>query len=290
MSMNNDISISRFWFFVIAFFFGIGFFVFVGWNLFQPKPMVISFLDVGQGDAILVEAPNGNQVLIDGGPGRNVLSELGGVIDFSDRYINMIIATHADADHITGLVTVMENYSVGTFVDNGMRADTNIDKALTAMVQEKNIPYVIARRGMRFILDAKRGIFLDTLLPEHIEIAGDRNSASLIFRLVYGESEILLTGDAELENENMLISQNDILDSDILKVGHHGSKTSTGLEFIKKVDPEFAVLSYGCDNRYGHPYPTVTKNLISEHVTIFSTCEMGTVTFYSDGKDIWLHK
>ncbi|MCF7831447.1 MAG: MBL fold metallo-hydrolase [Candidatus Pacebacteria bacterium] len=288
--MSNDISISRFCFFVFSFTVGIGMLGYVGWNFFQPKPMIVSFLDVGQGDAIFIETPSGNQILVDGGPGRNVLSELGAFMHFSDRHIDMIIATHADADHITGLIPVIEQYSVGTFVDNGMRADTNIDQALVDLVQEKNIPYIVARRGMRFILDAKRGIFLETLLPESVERGGDRNSASLVFRLVYGENEILLTGDVELENEQILVSETGTLDSDILKVGHHGSGTSTGLEFVKRVDPQFAVLSYGCDNRYGHPHPTVTKNLASEDVIILSTCEMGTVTMYGNGKDVWLGK
>lgn len=283
-------SISRFWLFAFFLSIGISIFVYIGWNFFQPKPMMVAFLDVGQGDAIFIETPNGNQILVDGGPGRNALSELGTFMHFSDRHIDMVIATHADADHITGLIPVIEQYSVGAFVDNGMRADTNIDQVLVDLVQEKNIPYVVARRGMRFILDAKEGIFLETLLPEHIEHGGDRNSASLVFQLVYGENEVLLTGDAELENEQMLVSEMGTLDSDILKVGHHGSGTSTGLEFLKKVDPEFAVLSYGCDNRYGHPHPTVTKNLATEHVTTLSTCEMGTITMYGNGKDIWFDK
>ena len=283
-------SISRFWFLAFFLSIGIGIFVYIGWNFFQQKPLVVSFLDVGQGDAIFIETPNGNQILIDGGPGRNVLSELGRLMNFADRHIDMIIATHADADHITGLISVMEQYSVDTFVDNGMRADTNIDKALVSFVQERNISYLVARRGVRFILDAKEGIFLETLLPENIQNAGDRNSASLVFRLVYGENEILLTGDAELENEQMLIIQTDTLDSDILKVGHHGSGTSTSLEFVQSVDPEFAVLSYSCDNRYGHPHPTVTKNLATENVVTLSTCDMGTITTYSNGKDIWFDK
>ncbi len=283
-------SISRFWFFVFSFTIGIGILGYVGWSFFQPKPMMVSFLDVGQGDAIFIETPNGNQILIDGGPGRNVVSELGTFMHFSDRHIDMVIATHADADHITGLIPVIEQYSVGTFVDNGMRADTNIDQALVDLVQEKNISYVVARRGMRFILDAKEGIFLETLLPEYVEQGGDRNSASLIFRLVYGENEILLTGDAESESEKILSLQSSVITSDVLKVGHHGSKTSTTLEFLQGVDPEFAVLSYGCDNRYGHPHPIVIKNLATEHVVTMSTCEMGTITMYGNGKEIWFDK
>ncbi len=281
-------SISRFWFFALMMILGIGFLGYVGWIFFQPKPMVVSFFDVGQGDAIFIETPNGNQILIDGGPGRNVLSEIGKTMNITDRHIDMVIATHADADHITGLIPVIEQYSVGTFVDNGIRADTNIDQALVDLVQEKNIPYVIARRGMRFILDARRGIFLETLLPDHIQNTSDRNASSLVFRLVYGDTEFILTGDAEMENEDILMLQPYILESDVLKVGHHGSRTSTSLPFVQSVDPEFAVLSYGCDNRYGHPHASVIENLTTENVIIMSTCEKGTIVFHSDGKDIWL--
>lgn len=288
--MSNDISISRFWFFVFSFTVGISILVYIVWGFFQPKPMIVSFLDVGQGDAIFIETPNGNQILIDGGPGRNVVSELGALMDFSDRSLNMVIATHADADHITGLLPVLEQYVVSLFVDPGVRSDTGIDRALVSLLQKQDIPYVVARRGIRFILDAKRGIFLETHLPEQVGLTKDRNEDSIVFRLVYGDTAFVLTGDAVIANEKALVYAGDNLTAQVVKAGHHGSKTSTSDEFIQSVDPEFSVISYGCDNRYGHPHTDVMQILEKHDVEILHTCEMGTITFYSNGKNVWLGK
>jgi competence protein ComEC len=288
--MNNNLSITRFWkqvFLLIGFLILV---IFLGYQMIKEKPLVVAFLDVGQGDAIFIQAPNGNQVVIDGGPGRAIATALGRVMPFGDRSIDMIVATHADADHIAGLVTIMEQYHVDMFVDPGLRADTVIDRALVSTIQKQNIPYVVARRGMRFILDQKRGIFLETLWPEKTFGVSDRNETSIVFRLVYGDTAVLLTGDAVIANEYEMVSHGDMLRANILKAGHHGSKTSTGNDFVQSVQPEFGVLSYGCNNRYGHPHKEVLDVLNKHNVQILGTCDFGTIIFRSDGNTIWLHK
>lgn len=252
--------------------------------------MMVSFLDVGQGDAIFIQTPNKNQILIDGGPSRAVVNSLGRMMPVGDRSIDMIVATHADADHITGLLPVLEQYKVSLFVDPGVRADTGIDRALVSLLKKQDIPYVVARRGMRFILDARRGIFLETHLPEQVGSTKDRNEDSIVFRLVYGDTAFVLTGDAVIANEKTLVYAGDNLTAQVIKAGHHGSKTSTSEEFIQSINPDFSILSYGCNNRYGHPHTDVIQVLENNEVKILHTCEMGTITFYSNGKDVWLRK
>ena len=251
--------------------------------------LTVNFLDVGQGDAIFIEAPNGNQVLIDGGPGRSVLSGLGQVMSFYDRSIDLVIATHPDSDHIAGLPAVFDNYQVAGFMAPALICQTAICETLEIKVASEPAPKVIAARGEKIILGD--GVELEILSPDGSALGNDTNSASIVAKLTYGQTSFLFTGDAPQAIERYLLSEfGQNLDIDVLKVGHHGSDTSSAPDFLAATSPAVAVISVGKDNRYGHPKASVVDSLVKIRAKIFRTDEQGTVIFKTDGVKIILPK
>lgn len=262
--------------------------VFIWYAVFpRAGVLTVSFLDVGQGDAIYIEAPNGRQMLVDGGAGPAVLRELGEVMVFGDRSIDAVIGTHPDKDHIGGLAGVLSRYDVGVFVDPGMPNDTIAWRVLEEEIVSRGVPRKIARRGMR--IDMGSGVIVDVLSPERTPRGADTNSASIITKISYGESSFLLTGDAPKKIEERLIALDGVrLESDVLKAGHHGSRTSTSERFLAAVAPSLAVISSGEGNSYGHPHKEVLNLLEAHGVRVLRTDESGRVTFTTDGRTVKL--
>lgn len=253
--------------------------------------LTVSFLNVGQGDAILIEGPTGVQVLVDGGPGAAVLRELGAQLPFFDRSIDAIVATHPDADHVTGLIDVLGRYEVGTILENGDSSDTRAWASFaTARDQEvaSGAADIIAKRGMRILLNSTGTAYADVLYPDRdVAEIKESNDGSIILHVVYGATSFMLTGDAPADIEDHLITiYGSNLASDVLKAGHHGSQYSSTPEFLAAVAPQYGVFSRGCENRYGHPAPRVSELFASLHIPIFDTCLDGTVTFHSDGQTL----
>lgn len=254
-------------------------------SLAGERELTVSFLDVGQGDAIFIETPDGGQVLIDGGVDRSVLRELGKHMSFFDRTIDVVVATHPDADHIGGLVDVFERYEVGVFIESGVEGDTSIAAALGSAVESEGAPRQLARRGMRLLLGS--GAYADILFPDRDVSRTETNAGSIIMRVVYGEHAFMLTGDAPKAIEGLLVSTyGGMLKSNILKAGHHGSKTSSNEHFVEAVAPEYVVYSRGCDNRYGHPAEEVVGLFTMKGIQSFDTCLDGTITFRSSGSTL----
>ena len=245
----------------------------------------VAFLDVGQGDAIFVEAPNGNQVLIDGGPNKAVLRELSKQMPFYDRTIDGIVITHPHLDHYGGLVDVLDNYKIDFEMDSGN--DNTESKGFDVYIkklEEEKAKRIFAKRGMRVNLD--KGLYLDILLPVINKKGMSAHDEMVVARLVYGNNSFLLTGDMEENLENFLLSFGGSIKSDVLKVGHHGSKTSTSENFLGLVNPELAIISAGKNNKYGHPHQKVTNRLAQFEIPILRTDEKGTIIIKSDGEKI----
>ena len=247
--------------------------------------LTVAFLDVGQGDAIFIEASGGNQVLVDAGRGRQVLRALGAVMPFYDRTINLIVATHPDADHLGGFSEVLERYAVETVMESGLTADTATDRAFRRAVTAEAAKTVLARRGMKIFLG--RGAVLEILFPDWDPSGWETNTASIVARLTYGASEFLLTGDSPIKIEKYLVGRDgSALRSAVLKAGHHGSKTSSAAEFLAAVAPQYTVISAGKNNRYGHPHAAVLAALQQIGAQILRTDELGTVIFQTDGETL----
>jgi len=251
----------------------------------SPDKLKVAFLDVGQGDSIFIETPSGTQVLIDGGYSSSVLKEIGKLVPFFDRDIDIVIATHPDGDHIGGLISVLDRFEVDMVVESGNESDTDLYLDYREAVQDEDAVLILARKGMKIFLD--ENTYLSVLFPDRDAGGMESNSASVIVRLVYGETSVLLTGDSPDSIEEYITYMDPkSVKSTILKVGHHGSKTSSSPLFVSAVSPKYAIISAGENNRYGHPHQEVTQLFNDMEIVTFSTYEDGTIVFESDGKDI----
>ena len=249
--------------------------------------LTVAFLDVGQGDAIFIEAPNGNQILIDAGSGRQVLRALGQIMPFYDRSIDLLIATHPDADHIGGFPEILKRYEVGMVMEPGVGSDTATYQAFRQAAIQAVGTTTLARRGMKVALDSD--LVLEILFPDQDPTDWETNTASIVARLTYGEGEFLLTGDSPVKIEKYLLSLDGRrLQSDVLKAGHHGSKTSSAPEFLAAVAPKYTIISAGKNNRYGHPHVSVLESLQKIATRILRTDELGTIIFQTDGATLTL--
>lgn len=244
----------------------------------------IAFLDVGQGDAIFIEAPNGNQILIDGGPGKNVLAELNKVMSVYDRTIDAILVSNPDKDHIGGLLEVLKAFEVGAVLEPGTKPDTAIYQEFEKAVADDGATKILPRRGMKIVMDEASGASLLILFPDRDVSETKTNDGSIVAKLTYGNTSVILTGDAPEGIERYLVLLDGAnLQSDLLKVGHHGSRTSTSVEFLAAINPAFAVISVGANNSYKHPHQEVLERLKNSSIEIFRTDQLGTITFISNG-------
>lgn len=252
----------------------------------QPKqkdPMEkVSMLNIGQGDAILIQSANGRQLLIDGGRDATVLTELAKVMPANDRSIDVVIATHPDADHIGGLPQVLKRYDVDLFLTSNVYADTQGVHDLYKQIDDNGIPAYYVRRGMTLALDPVTSF--KVLFPDRDTQMWETNTASVVGRLQIGNRSALFTGDSPISIEQYLVKTDpQDLNVDILKLGHHGSKTSSSNEFLRATSPALALISTGVNNRYGHPHPEVTSLLKKLKIPFVSTQDKGTVTLTTDG-------
>jgi len=251
--------------------------------------LTVAFLDVGQGDAIFIEAPNGNQILIDGGPNKKVLSELSAVMPFYDRSIDMVIASHPDKDHIAGLPEVLNKFSVDVVMESGVSSGTAVYKEFETIIKNKNITKILARQGMKVWLDKKNNIYLEILFPNRDTNGWDTNVASIVARLVYGSSSFMLTGDSPQNIEKYIVSfYGRKLRSNVLKLGHHGSRTSTSELFLGSISPQYAIISVGENNRYGHPHKETMDLITKFGIPFLETSKEGTIIFKTDGESLYV--
>ncbi|MEI6345694.1 MAG: MBL fold metallo-hydrolase [bacterium] len=253
-------------------------------NIAAPTGILkIAFLDVGQGDAILVIGPDGTTVLFDGGPDRTLLARLGEVLPFWQHSIDMIVITNPDKDHIAGFVPLLQTMNVGAVLEPGtssVSATYHTLKDDIVLAQKENgTKTLIARKGTRFPIGD--GAEIDILFPDRDVSGWKTNDGSIIARVVYASTSVLLTGDATKKTESLLGALDPV---DILKVGHHGSRTSTGESFVSQLTPKWAVISAGFQNKYGHPHQETLNTLKKFDVTPLITSEKGTIIFTSDGR------
>ncbi len=246
----------------------------------------VSFLDVGQGDAILIETPDGHQMLVDGGRDTTVLARLGEEMEYFDKGIDIVVATHPDLDHIAGLVDVLEQYLVGTILMTTNEGESDAARAFAEAAPKEGAEIILADAGQVIQLGASTTI--QVFAPSGDESKRESNAASIVLRVVYGTTSFMLTGDAPLEIENYLVkTYGRQLDSDVLKLGHHGSKTSTSDLWLDTVTPQYAVVSAGIDNSYGHPHQDVMQRVFKRNIQTSHTGTDGTVVFQSDGVWVW---
>ncbi|MBI3888417.1 MBL fold metallo-hydrolase [Candidatus Nomurabacteria bacterium] len=239
-------------------------------------------LDVGQGDGLFVESPTGTHVMFDAGPPKSVLGPLAKAISPFDKNIDAFVITNPDADHIGGLIDILKNYKVGVVLESGTLTDSKTYQSIREEMKRQNVPDVLAKKGMR--LDMGGGVIIDILFPDRNVAEWATNDGSVVARLTYGENSIMLTGDAGAKTEKIIISENSVaeLKSTILKVGHHGSRTSSSVPFVKAVAPSSAFISVGKANKYGHPHQETLDTLMQVGAKILRTDLLGTIIMKCD--------
>lgn len=240
----------------------------------------VSFIDVGQGDSEFIELPNGETMLIDAGTnetGKNVVDY---IKSLGYTSIDYVVGTHPHEDHIGGLDDVIKTFDIGSIYMPKVTADTKTFEDVLDAAESKNLMINTAKSGVSIMNTEDLSV---KFLAPTLDSYENTNDYSAVVKVVYGETSYLFTGDAEEFSESLIT---DDVNADVLKVGHHGSSTSTSTEFLKKVSPSSAVISCGKDNSYGHPHSETLQKLADMGTAVYRTDELGTIVSVSDGKTI----
>ncbi len=286
--MNDMVIRMRVMILVVAFVCAVGVWLLPAGLVFEKQSpyLQVHFLDVGQGDAIFIETPSGVQVLVDGGPDASVLSVLAREMSFFDRTIDVLVGTHPDKDHIGGLIDVLKRYKIKNILTTENKGDTSTASLYNRLKTTEGAEVWYARGGQEIALDASTTVRI--LFPDSDPTEMESNTSSIVAQLIYGSTTFLLTGDSPKNIEEYLTTTHgERLKSTVLKVGHHGSRTSTSELFLDAVQPQFAIVTAKKDSRYGHPHVEVTDLLFNKRIEMLETSKEGSITFLSDGKKVW---
>jgi competence protein ComEC len=260
---------------------------FLVWNRFfeikNERFLKVVFFDVGQGDSIFIEGPCSHQILIDGGPDNKVLEKLSQNMPFWDNSLDLVVLTHPDYDHLSGLIEVLKRYEVENILWTGVSGKTNAYDKWIDSIEKEDLNTIISQKGLKISSEScsAGNIEMEVIYPfENLEgrEVKDINESSIVLKMDFKKSSFLFTGDITEPVEDQLEKVN----ADLLKVAHHGSKTSTSEDFLNKVSPMIAVISSGKDNSYGHPHKEVLERL--KRIEVLRTDHMGDIEILNDGK------
>jgi len=240
--------------------------------------MKVHFLNVGQGDSILIQSPNGKNMLIDGGKKAEGTKVVNFIKSKGVTKLDYVVATHPDADHIGGLISVLNSISIGTFVDSGKTHTTDTYLEMLRLIDTKNISYQVPTEGEKIVFDSA----LSVHVLNAATVGDDNNEASIVLKMTYGNESFLFTGDADAKSESEMVAKYN-MKATVLKAGHHGSNTSTSQVFLNEVKPVTTFLSYGKDNSYGHPHSEVMTRLKAIGSKIYNTVDHCDITVSTNG-------
>jgi len=248
----------------------------------------VVFFDVGQGDAIFIETPQGHQILIDGGPsGKKVLEKLQNYIPFWDKTLDLVILTHPDYDHLKGLLSVLQKYDVKNVLWTGIEKNTKTFEEWREAIGEENAQIAIAQAGQE--IKAGKAEFFVLYPFEKLQgkvFKKASNDTSLILKLLFFHNSFLFPGDTTSKIERQLLEKKINISSEVLKIAHHGSKSSSQKEFLQSVSPQLAVISVGRNNPYHHPHQEVLNNLANFGIKVLRTDEKGDIKVVSNGRSL----
>ncbi len=255
----------------------------------NQEQLEIIFFDVGQGDSIFINTPSNQQILIDGGPDTSVVSRIGEQLDFYDHHLDLVVLTHPHADHIMGLIEVLKRYEVDYVMYYDLDIDYDYYQEWEEVIAEKNITVLdpIEFSNLSFGQVNFQVIYPFEYLDPKIE---DLNASSIVLQMEYQDITALLTGDATVEVEKEILNKGANIQSDILKVGHHGSKYSSSFEFLEKVDPQYAIIQSGEGNKFGHPYKITLNKLSGAGIEILRNDELGDIRFVCENGELEIKK
>lgn len=247
-------------------------------SLLPSGTLRIHVFDVGQGDAILLTSPSGKHILVDGGPDLSLIEHLGKTLPFFDRTIDLLVITHPNTDHFSAIPLLLQHYHVRAALLSPIPSSLPIYNNILQILLQKKIPILAPSpdTDIRF----SDGVLLDTLWPPkttHKKWQKNANNSSVVLQAIYGNQSILLTGDIEEKAEMAIIASGTDLRTTLLKVAHHGSKTSTSTGFLLASTPQGALVSVGKNNRYQHPHPSIIARLLHFDIAVTTTAENGTI-------------
>lgn len=266
-------------------------FLFAGltWLKSGQNNLQVIFFDVGQGDSVLIRTPSKNNILIDGGEDATVLYKLGKYLPFYDKTIDLMILTHPHSDHVGGLVSVLKRYKVKNVLGAGVVHTSPDYLEWLKIIKEKKINFI--KVGGDKKIKFSPNIELEILYPQK-DISQnsfkDLNSSSVVSKLTFEKISFLFAGDLPIEQEEELIKNRIDLRADVLKVGHHGSKHSSSTNFLDAVNPKYAIIQVGKDNKFGHPSRRTILNLEKKNIKILRNDELGDIIINSDGTDLMI--
>jgi competence protein ComEC len=252
------------------------------WSLFFSLPdgrLHLKIYDVGQGDAVFLHTPGGYKVLIDGGPNEKILDYLGRELPFYSKKIDLLVLTHPQSDHLTGLVEVIKRYQIDNLWINGSENKTKLFDQWQVSLQKRGIPTTVVHQGDKMIFPDKTEI--EVFWPKGELAFGDINAHSIVVLVSYGSFDALLTGDADKQVQPYTSNSGHV---EVFKVPHHGSKESIDREFVRTISPAVSVISVGSKNSHGHPSFEAINSLEKLGSKVYRTDKNGTVEIVSDGK------
>lgn len=261
----------------------------------QQSACTFTALDVGQGDAILIQTSDHQDILIDGGPNDKVIDRLSQALPAGDRDLELVVLTHPHADHVNGLIPVADRFTVRQVLETGLQFQQQVYATWQTMLQAKHIPIEYARAGQQLkvgtatfdVLWPALDLTKQTIAHDDAANGGGVNDSSIVLKLRCGGSQAMLMGDASSDIEERILDSGADVQAGLLKVGHHGSRFSSGVRFLQAVQATWAVISDGVGNRYHHPHPTALLRLTQAGLKILRTDEMGDVRLKTDGQGGW---
>ncbi|ABS42587.1 ComEC/Rec2 family competence protein [Clostridium botulinum] len=248
----------------------------------KSNELKVHYIDVGQGDSILVQTKDKN-ILIDAGTRKSSDSLISYLKKQHIKKLDYVIATHPHEDHIGGMPKVIEEFEISNFYAPKKTANTKIFKDMILQLKKKNLKINVAKKGIS--LDLSNNSSLDFLAPVKDNYE-NTNDSSAVIKLTHGNTKFLFTGDAEKTSEKDILNSNEDLSSNVLKVGHHGSHSSSSKEFLDKINPKIAIISCGKNNDYGHPHKETMKELNKRNIEVYRTDIDGNIVLTSDGENI----
>lgn len=247
-------------------------------TLKNNEKLAVYFLDVGQGDAILIRTPDGQNILIDGGPDNNLLYQVANHLPWWERTIDYLVITHYHTDHYVGFLSLLDKYQVKNILVTANLPNDFLYYQWLEKLKEKNIKPSVVRAGENFVLSPD--LNWQVLLADNQH--EDLNENSIVIKLTYKDTDFLFMGDLPISGEQKLLVSGLNLDAEILKVGHHGSKYSSSEEFLKAVSPEICVIQSGLDNKFNHPHKEAISRLQELGCQIKNTQDLGTISLFFD--------
>jgi len=257
-------------------------------EIVQGNVLRVTFFSVGQGDSIFIETAQGHQILIDGGPNSTVVEKVAGELPFWDNSLDLVILTHPDADHLTGLVPVLEQFEVENVLWTGVEKETNIFASWIRVFKAENANNTVARAKQKIVWSQAPNTFMEIISPDEMTIQNAKavNDTSIVLILRHEENSFLFPGDISQAVEQELVNQGARMKASVLKVPHHGSKFSNTENFLEAVSPQVAVIQVGSKNRYGHPTEEVLERLANFGIPVLRTDLQGDILIKSNGKSI----